>query len=48
MKISAKLRELRKNNNLTLKELSQKSGISVSFISDIENSRRNPSIETLK
>ncbi|QXE19977.1 helix-turn-helix domain-containing protein [Clostridium sp. 001] len=48
MKLSAKLRELRNTNNLTLKELSKKSGISVSFISDIENGRRNPSIETLK
>ena len=48
MKLSAKLRELRTKNNLTLKELSTKSGISVSFISDIENERRNPSIETLK
>ena len=48
MKLSAKLRELRTKNNLTLKELSAKSGISVSFISDIENGRRNPSIETLK
>ena len=48
MKLSAKLRELRTKNNLTLKDLSAKSGISVSFISDIENGRRNPSIETLK
>ncbi len=48
MKISDKLRALRKENNLTLKELSKKSGISISFISDIENERRNPSIETLK
>lgn len=48
MNVSTKLRNLRKENNLTLKELSAKSGISVSFISDIENRRRNPSIETLK
>ncbi|EJO5348375.1 helix-turn-helix transcriptional regulator [Clostridium botulinum] len=48
MNISIKLRNLRKENNFTLKELSAKSGISVSFISDIENRRRNPSIETLK
>lgn len=47
MKISNKLRSLRKECNLTLKELSAKSGISVSFISDIENGRRNPSIDTL-
>lgn len=48
MNVSNKLRNLRNENNLTLKELSAKSGISVSFISDIENRRRNPSIETLK
>lgn len=48
MKLSAKLRELRTKNKLTLKELSEKSGISISFISDIENGRRNPSIEKLK
>lgn len=48
MKLSAKLRELRTKNELTLKELSEKSGISISFISDIENGRRNPSIEKLK
>ncbi|WP_434302629.1 helix-turn-helix domain-containing protein [Clostridium botulinum] len=48
MNVSTKLRNLRKENNLTLKELSSTSGISVSFISDIENRRRNPSIETLK
>lgn len=47
MKISNTLRNLRKENNLTLKELSAKSGISISFISDIENGRRNPSIDTL-
>ncbi|MBC2581876.1 helix-turn-helix domain-containing protein [Clostridium sp. DJ247] len=48
MKISKKVRDLRKQNNLTLKELSEKSGLSVSFISDIENERRNPSIEKLQ
>lgn len=48
MKLSAKLRELRTKNKLTLKELSERSGISISFISDIENGRRNPSIEKLK
>ena len=48
MNISQKLRMLRKRNNLTLKELSIKSGISISFISDIENGRRTPSIEKLK
>jgi transcriptional regulator with XRE-family HTH domain len=48
MKLSSKLRSIRKQNNLTLKELSIKSGLSISFISDIENDRRNPSIEKLQ
>lgn len=48
MNIGNKLKELRKQNKLTLKELSQKTNISISFISDIENKRRNPSIDNLK
>lgn len=48
MNVSTTLKKLRKENKLTLKELSLKSGVSVSFISDIENMRRNPSIETLE
>lgn len=48
MKLSVKLKNLREERNLKLKELAEKSGISVSFISDIEHDRRNPSIETLK
>ncbi|MEG2342465.1 MAG: helix-turn-helix domain-containing protein [Bacilli bacterium] len=48
MNVSTKLKSLRKENKLTLKELSAKSGVSVSFISDIENMRRKPSIDTLE
>lgn len=48
MKVGDKLRQLRTDNNLTLRELHDKTGISVSFISDIENKRRNPSIDKLK
>lgn len=48
MSIGDKLKKLRKENNLTLKELHNLTGISISFISDIENKRRNPSIENLK
>lgn len=48
MEVGKKIREYRKLNNLTLKELSNKTDISVSFISDVENLRRNPSIETLQ
>lgn len=48
MHIGDKIRKLRKDNKLTLKELSNKTKISISFISDIENKRRNPSIDTLR
>ncbi|CAI3194832.1 helix-turn-helix transcriptional regulator [Clostridium neonatale] len=48
MSVGDKLRVLRKQNNLTLKELSEKTNLSISFISDIENKRRNPSIDNLK
>lgn len=48
MEIGDKLRSIRKENKLTLKEVSMKTGISISFISDIENKRRNPSVDTLK
>lgn len=47
MDIGNKIRKLRKNNNFTLKELSERSGLSVSFISDIENGRRIPRLENL-
>ena len=48
MSVGDKLRALRKQNKLTLKELSKKTSLSISFISDIENKRRNPSIDNLK
>lgn len=48
MSVGDKLKALRKQNKLTLKELSEKTNLSISFISDIENKRRNPSIDNLK
>lgn len=48
MSISRQLKKLRKEKGFTLKELSIKSSVSISFISDIENGRRKPSIEKLK
>lgn len=48
MSIGDKIKLLRKENKLTLKDLSMKTGLSISFISDIENKRRNPSIDTAK
>ena len=47
MNIGDKIRELRKNNRFTLRELSERAELSVSFLSDIENGRRNPRLENL-
>ena len=48
MSIGDKIRFLRKQNSFTLNDLHTKTGLSISFLSDIENKRRNPSIENLK
>lgn len=48
MNVGERIKQLRKQNNLTLRELSQKADISVSFLSDIENGRSKPSLEKLK
>ncbi len=48
MKIGIKLKQLRKAHALSLKELSLLTGISISFLSDIENERSNPSLENLE
>jgi transcriptional regulator with XRE-family HTH domain len=48
MNSGKKLKELRKSKGLTLKELSNHTNLSISFISDIEHNRSNPSISTLK
>lgn len=41
------LRKLRKQKGFSLREFAKLSGLSHSFISDIENGRCNPSIESL-
>lgn len=46
--ISDKIRSLRKNNNLTLKELSEKTGLSISFLSQVENGTSSLAITSLK
>ncbi|MGE4274073.1 MAG: helix-turn-helix domain-containing protein [Desulfitobacterium sp.] len=48
MGIGEKLKKLRNDKGLTLRELSEITGVSISFISDIENNRRNPSVEYLQ
>ena len=43
-----KIKELRKNNNMSQKALCDKSGVSISYIQQIEaNKKNNPSIEIL-
>ncbi|WP_326512194.1 helix-turn-helix transcriptional regulator [Clostridium intestinale] len=50
MNLGEKLKAIRKSKGLSLKELSNTTNgnISISFLSDIENGRGKPSIETLK
>jgi transcriptional regulator with XRE-family HTH domain len=42
-----RIRDLRKMNNFSLRELGERSGVSYSFINSIENNRFNPSRETV-
>lgn len=48
MSIGGKIKVLRKERKLTQVELAKKSNISRSYLTDIENDRYNPSVETLK
>ena len=48
MKIGEKLKILRNKRDYTLKQLAHITGISISFISDIENGRRIPGLDNLK
>lgn len=48
MNVGDRIKALRQERKLTLRELSQKADISISFLSDIENGRSNPSLDRLK
>ena len=48
MSIGERIKTLRKESKLTQVELAKKSNISRSYLTDIENDRYNPSLETLK
>ncbi|MEW5952136.1 MAG: helix-turn-helix transcriptional regulator [Bacillota bacterium] len=48
MSIGRKIRKLRQEQDLTLKELAARVGISLSYLSDIERNRSNPSVDTLQ
>lgn len=46
--IGSRLRQLRNQQNFSLRALAQATGLSHSFICDVEHGRCNPSIETLQ
>ena len=48
MKLGERLRLMRKENKLTLKDLSQIADLSVPYLSDMERGVVNPSIDTLQ
>lgn len=48
MKLPERLKELRTNKDLTLKGVGERSGLSVSYLSDIERGRTTPTLGTLE
>lgn len=48
MKLGERLRSLRKEKNLTLKDLSELAELSVPYLSDMEREAVNPSVESLQ
>lgn len=48
MNIGERLREIRKNKNMTLKDIAKKINTSTGFLSDIENNKSIPSINKLE
>ncbi len=47
MKIGKKLKELKTLRKVKLRDIAEKTGLSVSYISDIINEKANPSLDTL-
>ena len=48
MSLGATLRRIRKNQRLTLTKVSEQTNLSVSFLSDIERGKANPSMESIE
>lgn len=48
MPLSERLRRIRIKSELTLKEVNQLTGLSVSFLSEVERGKTNPSIDTIQ
>lgn len=42
------IRDLRQRRNLTLQELAQRAGLSVSYLSEVERGKKQPSLETIE
>jgi transcriptional regulator with XRE-family HTH domain len=47
MRLKDRVRELRTGQNLTLRNLAETTGLSVSYLSDVERGRTNPSLKTV-
>lgn len=47
-KLGSKIRELRKKKRLTQEDLAHKSELDYSYMNQIENGKRNPSIEAIE
>lgn len=48
MNVGTRMKDFRMKNDKTLVVVSQKTGLSVSFLSDMETGRTSPSLETLQ
>ena len=48
MSVGRKLRELRKTYHYTLKDVKERTGLSISFLSDVERGQTKPSLDSLK
>ena len=48
MSVGRKLRELRKTYHYTLKDVKQRTGLSISFLSDVERGQTKPSLDSLQ
>ena len=46
--LGSHIRKIRKSKGLTLKDLAEKSGLSIPYLSDIERGAVNPSLKTLQ
>lgn len=47
MYIEMKLKQIRKEKNISLAELSRKSGVSKTQINDIENNKKKPTLQSI-